>query len=38
VFRCLACGYEAQADLNAASNILWAGRAQRGLVPVEGRD
>ncbi|HXQ18936.1 MAG TPA: transposase, partial [Acidimicrobiales bacterium] len=22
VFRCLACGYEAQADLNAALNIL----------------
>ena len=29
VFKCLACGYEAHADLNAACNILWAGRAQR---------
>jgi len=29
VFRCTACGYEAHADVNAACNELWAGRAQR---------
>jgi putative transposase len=34
-FRCLACGHTAQADVNAAQNILRAGRARRGLVPVE---
>ena len=34
-FRCLACGHKAQADVNAAQNILRAGRARRGLVPVE---
>ncbi|HUD70299.1 MAG TPA: transposase [Acidimicrobiales bacterium] len=27
VFRCTACGYEAHADINAARNVLWAGRA-----------
>jgi putative transposase len=31
VFRCTACGYQAHADLNAACNVLWAGRAQRAL-------
>ena len=30
VFRCLACGYEENADVNAAKNILTAG--QEGLV------
>jgi len=35
VFRCLACGHEAQADVNAALNILGAGRALRGLLPVK---
>jgi putative transposase len=34
-FRCLACGHRAQADVNAALNILGAGRARRGLVPVK---
>jgi putative transposase len=34
-FRCCACGHAAQADVNAAQNILRAGRARRGLVPVE---
>jgi putative transposase len=34
-FRCLACGHRAQADVNAARNILGAGRARRGLVPVK---
>jgi len=34
-FRCLACGHRAQADVNAARNILGAGRALRGLVPVK---
>jgi putative transposase len=29
VFRCTACGYQAHADVNAACNVLWAGRAQR---------
>ena len=29
VFRCLHCGYEAHADVNAAQNILRAGRAQQ---------
>jgi putative transposase len=29
VFRCTACGFEAHADINAACNVLWAGRAQR---------
>jgi putative transposase len=28
-FRCQACGHEAHADINAAMNILWAGRAQQ---------
>jgi transposase len=27
-----ACGYESHADLNAACNVLWAGRAQRASV------
>jgi putative transposase len=31
VFRCTACGFEAHADINAACNVLWAGRAQRAL-------
>ncbi len=31
VFRCTACGYESHADVNAACNVLWAGRAQRAL-------
>ena len=31
VFRCTACGYEAHADVNAACNVLRAGRAQRAL-------
>jgi putative transposase len=35
VFRCLACGHQAQADVNTALNILGAGRALRGLVPVK---
>jgi putative transposase len=34
-FRCLACGHEAQADVNAAENILRAGRARRELAPVK---
>jgi putative transposase len=34
-FRCLACGRRAQADVNAALNILWAGRALRGVLPVK---
>jgi putative transposase len=29
VFRCLGCGHEAHADVNAAENILRAGRARR---------
>jgi putative transposase len=29
VFRCTACGYETHADISAACNVLWAGRAQR---------
>ncbi len=29
VFRCLGCGYEAHADVNAAQNILRAGRARQ---------
>ena len=29
VFRCTACGFGAHADINAACNVLWAGRAQR---------
>ena len=29
VFRCLGCGHEAHADVNAAQNILRAGRAQQ---------
>ena len=28
-FECQACGHQAHADVNAAINILWAGRAQR---------
>jgi putative transposase len=31
VFRCQACGHEAHADINAAVNILRAGRAQQLL-------
>ena len=31
VFRCMACGHCAHADVNAAKNILWAGRAQQAL-------
>jgi putative transposase len=31
VFRCQACGFSAHADVNAAKNILRAGRAQRAL-------
>jgi putative transposase len=31
VFCCTACGYEAHADVNAARNVLWAGRALRAL-------
>jgi putative transposase len=34
-FRCLACGHEVQADVNAAHNILRAGRARRELAPVK---
>jgi putative transposase len=30
-FRCLACGHRDHADVNAAKNVLWAGRAQRAL-------
>jgi putative transposase len=29
MFQCQACGHQAHADVNAAINILWAGRAQR---------
>jgi transposase len=29
LFRCVACGHEAHADVNAARNILRAGRAQQ---------
>ncbi|MCK4855804.1 MAG: transposase, partial [Bacteroidales bacterium] len=35
VFRCLACGYEENADVNAAKNILTAGQA--GMVCVANR-
>ncbi len=31
VFRCQACGHEAHADVNAAVNILRAGRARQRL-------
>jgi putative transposase len=31
VFCCLACGHRAHADINAARNILWAGRARQAL-------
>ena len=34
-FRCRACGHQAQADVNAALNILGAGRALRGVLPVK---
>jgi putative transposase len=34
-FRCLACGHQAQADVNAAKNILRTGRARRELAPVK---
>jgi putative transposase len=34
-FRCRSCGHKAQADLNAAENILRAGRARRELAPVK---
>lgn len=30
-FRCLVCGHRDHADLNAAKNVLWAGRAQRAF-------
>lgn len=30
-FRCLVCGHRDHADVNAAKNVLWAGRAQRAL-------
>jgi putative transposase len=29
VFQCTACGHDAHADVNAARNILWAGKALR---------
>jgi len=29
VFECTACGFRCHADVNAARNVLWAGRAQR---------
>ena len=35
VFRCTACGFEAHADINAACNVLWAGRAQRASARAE---
>jgi putative transposase len=35
-FRCQVCGHRAHADINAAQNILRAGRAQRDRLPVEG--
>jgi putative transposase len=34
-FRCCSCGYQAQADVNAAENILRAGRARRELASVK---
>jgi putative transposase len=34
-FRCCSCGHQAQADVNAAQNILRAGRARRELTPVK---
>jgi len=34
-FRCRSCGHQAQADVNAAHNILRAGRARRELAPVK---
>ncbi len=30
VFKCVACGYEADADVNAAKNIIAAGHAVTG--------
>ena len=33
----LSCGHDAHADVNAAENMLRAGRARRGLVSVEAR-
>jgi putative transposase len=35
VFRCTACGFEDHADVNAACNVLWAGRAQRAIARAE---
>ncbi len=35
VFKCLACGYEAHADVNAAINVLRAGQSSRGNPSIE---